>query len=142
VEDMGNYILGAAISLIFAIYPVISDAPKQTQTETRVEVVKVAEAAEFKPYWVWVTAYSSTPEETDDTPFITAKGTPVRRGIVATNLFPFGTLLKIPALFGDEIFVVEDRMHIRKENFVDIWMPSKEEAINFGIHYAQILVLN
>jgi 3D (Asp-Asp-Asp) domain-containing protein len=139
---MGSYILNVLIAFILAAYPIVSDAPKQVVTERA--VVRVAEAAEFiiKPYKVWVTAYSSTPEETDDTPLITAKGTPVRHGIVATNLFPFGTLLKIPAFFGDEIFIVEDRMHSRKENFVDVWMPSKEEAINFGIHYTEILVLN
>src|SRR5882724_9437368 len=50
---------------------------------------------------VWVTAYTSVPEETDDTPFITAMGTKTRDGIVATNMLPFGTKVKIPALFGD-----------------------------------------
>ena len=39
---------------------------------------------------VWVTAYSSTPEETDDTPRITASGGEVRDGIVAANFLPFG----------------------------------------------------
>lgn len=90
---------------------------------------------------LWVTAYSSTPEETDDTPFITALGTKVRDGIIASNLLPFGTKVKIPELFGDKIFVVEDRMHRRKENFLDVWMPSKEAATEFGISYAEVIVL-
>ncbi len=91
---------------------------------------------------VWVTAYSSTPEETDDTPFITAQGTMVRDGIIAANFLPFGTKVQIPSLFGDKIFVVEDRMHRRKTNNVDIWMPTKMDALQFGAHKAQIAVLN
>jgi len=91
---------------------------------------------------VWITAYSSTPEETDDTPFITASMTKVRDGIIATNLLPFGTKIMIPKLFGKKIFVVEDRMHERKVNFVDIWMPTKKDALNFGITYSEIVVIN
>jgi len=94
-----------------------------------------------KTLTVWLTAYSSTPEETDDTPFITAMNTTVRPGIVATNILPFKTKIMIPEVFGEEILVVEDRMHSRKTDFVDIWMPSKEDAINFGIRKAEILVL-
>ncbi len=94
-----------------------------------------------KTHKVWVTAYSSTPDETDDTPFTTAMGTRVHVGIVATNLLPFGTKIMIPALFGKNVFVVEDRMHERKKNNIDIWMPSKREALRFGARYAEIVVL-
>lgn len=90
---------------------------------------------------VWLTAYSSTPEETDDTPFITATGNRVRDGIVATNFLPFGTRVQIPEVFGDKIFVVDDRMHPRKVDFMDIWMPTKQDALNFGIRRAKIVVL-
>lgn len=90
---------------------------------------------------VWVTAYSSTPEETDSTPFETAMMTNVRDGIVAVNFLPFGTKIKIPKLFGDKIFIVEDRMHERKKNFVDVWMPSKEAAKEFGIVKTNIVIV-
>ena len=80
-----------------------------------------------------ITAYSSTPWQTDNTPFITASGTWVRDGIVANNLLPFGTKVRIPSLFGDKIFVVEDRMNPRKGPYsLDIWLPSYKEAKNFG----------
>ncbi len=91
---------------------------------------------------VWVTAYSSTPEETDDTPFTTAAMTEVRDGIIAANFLPFGTKVLIPELFGDKIFTVEDRMHERKKNFIDVWMNSKEDALAFGISRAEIVILN
>lgn len=91
---------------------------------------------------VWVTAYSSSPDETDDTPFTTASGKTVRDGIVATNLLPFGTKIQIPELFGNKVFVVEDRMHPRKTNVVDVWMPSKEDAIRFGAARTEIVIVN
>jgi len=91
---------------------------------------------------VWLTAYSSAPEETDDTPFITATGNHVRDGIVATNFLPFGTRVKIPEVFGDKIFVVDDRMHPRKTDYMDVWMPTKQDALNLGIRRTKILVLD
>jgi len=92
---------------------------------------------------VLVTAYSSTPEETDDTPFVTAAGTGVRDGIVANNLLPFGTKIRMPSLYGDKIFVVEDRMNAKKSDYhVDVWYPSKREAINFGSKITSVQILN
>lgn len=90
---------------------------------------------------VWVTAYSSTPEQTDSTPFITASGTKVKDGIIAANFLPFGTKVKIPEHFGEKVFIVEDRMHARKKNFVDIWMPTTEKALAFGVKRTKIVLL-
>ncbi|OIO50040.1 MAG: hypothetical protein AUJ36_00940 [Parcubacteria group bacterium CG1_02_41_26] len=92
---------------------------------------------------VMVTAYSSTPEETDDTPFITASNTVVRNGIVANNGLPFGTRVRLPEIFGDRLLEVEDRMHWRKaDNQVDVWLPSKEEAVHFGVQYATMEIVS
>jgi 3D (Asp-Asp-Asp) domain-containing protein len=88
-----------------------------------------------------ITAYASVPEETDDTPFITANGTFVHDGIIATNLLPFGTQVMIPALFGNKVFVVADRMAPYFKKSVDIWMPSVGKALYFGVHYAQVVVI-
>ena len=90
---------------------------------------------------VVATAYSSTPDQTDDTPFTTASGTTVRDGIVATNFLPFGTLIRIPKLFGDKIFVVEDRMNRRYKTRIDIWFPERELAKIFGIKKVSIEVV-
>ena len=91
---------------------------------------------------VVATAYSSTPQETDDEPFITAAGTLVRDGIVANNLLPMGTKIRLPELYGDKVFVVEDRMSSKKGYYhIDIWFPSHSEAKNFGakLLYMEIL---
>lgn len=96
---------------------------------------------EPKPLNVWLTAYSSTPEETDDTPFITASGSHVRNGIAAANFLPFGTKFRVPEIFGNKIFVIEDRMHSRFSKRVDIWFETKEEAKNFGKQFSKIEIL-
>lgn len=85
-----------------------------------------------------ITGYSSTPEETDDTPFITASGAGVRPGIVAANFLPFGAKVRIPELFGNRVFVVEDRMHPKNDGKIDIWFSSKKEALNFGVRVAKV----
>jgi len=107
-------------------------------------VAKSANEAQkaVKTITVVITAYSSTPDQTDDSPFITASNKYVRDGIVANNMLPFGTKIKIPELYGDKIFVVEDRMNKRKGNYrFDIWMPTRESALNFGVKTAEIQVL-
>ena len=100
------------------------------------------EAQAIRKIRVVITGYSSSPWETDDTPYITAAGTWVRDGIVANNYLPFGTEVRIPELFGDKIFVVEDRMHWRKGNYhIDIWFPSRWQALNFGVKRTYIEIL-
>ncbi|OGY30672.1 MAG: hypothetical protein A3C02_02760 [Candidatus Andersenbacteria bacterium RIFCSPHIGHO2_02_FULL_45_11] len=79
---------------------------------------------------VTATAYSSTPEQTDSSPFITASGSHVRHGIIAANFLPLGTKIRL----GKEIYTVEDRMSKRYngEYRIDIWMASLDAAQNFG----------
>lgn len=84
------------------------------------------------------TAYSSDVWQTDATPFITASGTHVRHGVVAANFLPIGTKVKIPKLYGDQIFVVEDRMNKRYGKHLDIWMERREDAKRFGVKTLEI----
>ncbi|MDD5710918.1 MAG: hypothetical protein PHV43_02340 [Candidatus Colwellbacteria bacterium] len=88
-----------------------------------------------------VTAYSSEARQTDSTPFITAAGTGVRSGVVAANWLPIGTKIRIPEIFGEREFVVEDRMHNRHDDKIDIWFPTRAEAVQFGVRETQIEVL-
>lgn len=99
----------------------------------RGEPAKEEKIAPKRVIYVTVTAYSSTPDQTDDTPFITANGTQVRDGIIAANFLRFGTKIKFPDYFGDKIFEVTDRMNERYPSRADIWMETREEAHNFGI---------
>lgn len=92
-------------------------------------------------FLMYVTAYSSSVDETDSTPHVTASGTRTRDGVVASNLFPIGTRVKIPELFGDKILIVEDRMHNRFTDRIDVWMPSKWSALRFGKKQAAVEIV-
>lgn len=108
--------------------PQVIEAPK--------EVYRV-----MKSYVGEVTAYSSREEETDNTPFITANGSNVAWGIIATNAYPFGTQVRFPELYGDQIFVVKDRMHSRYESRLDIWFPDHIRATKFGLKKTKIEIV-
>lgn len=95
-----------------------------------------------KIYLVSITGYSSTPDQTDHTPFITASGIHVRDGVVAANFLPFGTVFRIPELFGDKTFVVEDRMHSRYWMNIDIWFSERELAKEFGKKIVKIEIVS
>lgn len=91
---------------------------------------------------IMVTAYSSTPDQTDGNPFITASGMHVRDGIIAANFLPFGTEVMLPQLFGNKVFTVEDHMAPSHYYQFDIWMTSRQQALNFGVHYTKFLIVN
>lgn len=110
------------------------DPVKESSAPVKVET--------FSSMNVVITAYSSTVEETDSTPFITAQGTLVRDGIVANNGLPFGTQIRIPELYGDRIFTVEDRMNASKsKNHFDIWFSSHDSATDFGVKRTYIEII-
>ena len=122
-------------TLISMANPLVVQRPKA-------KMVQLPEPKVVRRIKMTITAYSSTYCQTDSTPFITASNSWVRKGIVANNFFPFGTKIRIPEYFGDKIFVIEDRMHWRKSNeHIDIWFPTKQEAINFGITRAYVEIL-
>lgn len=104
---------------------------------------KVDSGAAQQSIDVWVTAYTSDPAETDDTPFITASGSLVREGVAAANFLPMGTQFRIPEKFGDKVFTVEDRMNARYNNqhIVDLWFDNKDSAKVFGKRYLTLEVL-
>lgn len=90
---------------------------------------------------VVITGYSSTEDQTDDTPFTTAWNTETKHGVVAANWLPLGTKIRIPELFGNQVFTVEDRMHPRNADKLDIWFQSREEALRFGVKKARVEIL-
>lgn len=98
------------------------DGYKVPGTKTAVKTLKVD-----------ITAYTSTVEECDGSPFITADGSVVRDGIVATNILPIGTKIRIPAYFGDRVFEVHDRMNSRYTYRVDIWMSDQKAMRRWGL---------
>jgi len=91
--------------------------------------------------FIMVTAYSSTSDQTDSTPFITASGAYVYDGIVACNFLRFGTRVRFPDVYGDKIFIVEDRMALKNSHKMDIWFETRQEAKQFGVKVIKVEVL-
>ena len=103
---------------------------------------KYSSAPAKEIFTVTATAYSSTPDQTDDTPFITARNTRVRDGLAAANFLPCGTEFRIPDLYGNKVFVVEDRMNKRYWHRVDIWFPERQMAKEFGVKQIRIEIVS
>lgn len=106
------------------------------------------------------TAYTSSPRETDRTPFITATGMRTALGVVAVSrdllrILPYGTKLRLKdlgsvygrgkgrfdALFRGRIFVVADTMHPRMRKRLDIWLPDRTLALQFGRRFLEVEVV-
>ncbi|MDQ5952338.1 MAG: hypothetical protein QG626_466 [Patescibacteria group bacterium] len=144
------------VVLSYVIVPLTADATSPSDSEDREAALVVAamqnqtvpfgqlpKAKLSGPYYVKTvvaSAYNSVPGQTDSTPFITASGTHVRHGVLAANFLPIGTQVTIPDIYGDEIFVVEDRMNARYTNNIDIWMESIADAKQFGRRTVKIYV--
>ena len=105
------------------------------------------------------TGYNSLESQTDDTPFITAIGSQTRPGIVAISRdllagsIPYGSLVRLKDLGGyygggygefqdmldaQGLFVVEDTLHRRKTQQVDVWFESYYEALQWGIRKVEV----
>jgi len=116
--------------------------PESSETVTRLPEIPDKPQLEAKKIMsIAVTAYSSTPDQCSGNPFITASGTRVRDGIIATNFLPIGTKVRFPEKFGNKIFVVEDRMSQRYWHRADIWMKTREQAKEWGVKHITIEIL-
>lgn len=106
-----------------------SSEPKQLQSSERIGT----------RFMVFVSAYSSSVNQTDATPFRTASGTYVGREIIAANFLPIGTLVSIEG----KDYRVEDRLSDRYNGTlrVDMWKPTRAEAIQFGVRKLELTVL-
>ena len=107
------------------------------------------------------TAYNSHPSQTDSTPFVTATGARTRFGVVALSRdllrqIPYGSIVRIEDLgnwgngrgrgtynrmLAGVNFIVEDTMNARKRNTVDVWMPSRRGAIQWGARQIRVTVI-
>lgn len=85
-----------------------------------------------------VTAYTSSVDETDSTPFITASGTHTQPGTLACPAeYAFGTQVRI----GDATYTCRDRMNAKYSHRFDVWVQTKAEAKARGIQKLPIEIL-
>lgn len=144
--------LGAVILIVFTLelfFPRLMIADQATNVEKNsssqiTDELIIPKETPKKVVYVTVTAYSSTPDQTDNTPCITANGYNLcsanEENVVAANFLPFGTKVKMPEHFGDQEFYVQDRMNKRFSNRVDVWMKTREAAREFGIRKLKVEV--
>ena len=99
----------------------------------------------IRTYTVVATAYSSEVAQTDSTPCITADGYNVcthnTEDVIAANFLPMNAKVRIPDLYGDQIFTVHDRMNPRYNYRIDLWKKSRNSAITFGKRLVRIEVV-
>lgn len=142
-------------------------APQLTVLESPRDDV-VARAADHGPVanpvlTVRATGYNSMAAQTDATPHVTATGTRTRPGVLAVSRdlldrdLPYGSMVRIRDLgaFGDgrdpgrfqaildgqDLFIVEDTMHPRKREQVDLWFGDHRSALNWGVRRVEVEVV-
>lgn len=123
--------------LFYILFIVIIGNLKSTITYVRAEEIDLPVLDTFTAE---VTAYTSSEDETDDTPFLTASGETTGPGTIACpSRFKFGTLIQIEK----RIFKCNDRMHkrFRDTNHFDIWLEDKKSAREWGRRTIQVSVI-
>lgn len=91
---------------------------------------------------VTVTSYTSRPEETDSTPYITACNTPVIVGgaAVSRDLFNLvGGCGKKVVLVGYGSLTINDKLNSRYKNAIDIWSGDLKAARLHGRQTAEMV---
>ena len=115
---------------------------QEEQVDTDYRYLPIAgERKARKTFYLTITAYSSTVDQCDSDPFTTASGEKVRDGIIAYNYLPFGTQVRFPEVFPNKVFVVKDRLREGASIYLaDLWVPTREEALNWGAKILKIEV--
>lgn len=164
-----EYVIAISMTVLMAIvmtsaFPQIVSADAAFISAAVDSIVEEAPVAEFPvskdvepsyEMWVLATAYTSEVAQTDSTPCIPAMGSYNlcekydERGIadtIAANFLRLGRLVSfeidgVPYI-GDHTYTVRDRMNSKYNgtNRIDIWMPDKAEAIQFGARYIKMKV--
>lgn len=90
---------------------------------------------------VTATGYSSTPDQTWGDPYSTYTGTRVHWGTVAVHpsVIPLGCRMTISS-FPGTIFTAEDRGGGINGHRIDIWFPTRQEALNWGVRTVTITI--
>ena len=76
--------------------------------------------------------WSGSPTASGTTP------TPNRTIAVDTNIIPFGTKVMI----NGNVYVAEDTGSAIIGNRIDIYMSDHQDALNFGVQYAEVHIVN
>jgi 3D (Asp-Asp-Asp) domain-containing protein len=116
----------------------VQDKPKQQAPKQ--ETPKPSREEDRYDFVAEVTAYTAYDDNMNGKG-ITASGIKARpyHTIAMSRKYPFGTKVRIEGF--DCIFVVEDRGGAITDNDIDIFMTSKQEALNFGRRKLRVKII-
>lgn len=111
--------------ILFSVVPQSANAPPTHEPPREIVVAEI-------------TAYSSSVDETDDTPHVNAQGTRPEKGSLACpRYYDLGTEFVIEG----RRYTCDDRMSMKYPDRFDIWVESKEEAIEWGVRKLPVEVV-
>ncbi len=152
------------VSVGLNITPQLDVLPQARNLAERQTTLNVTQGPVATPsFTLRATGYNSLRSQTDSTPFITATGARTRVGVIAISRdllakdIPYGSLVRIKDLgsyyngrgYGkfqawldrQELFIVEDTLHPRKRQQVDVWFETMSEALNWGVRQVEVEVV-
>jgi 3D (Asp-Asp-Asp) domain-containing protein len=134
----------------------------EVQSVPDVQPAPVAESTTLH-YTLKSTAYNSHVSQTDSTPDVTATGATTAFGVIAVSRdllgssIPYGSLVRLKdlgsyrsgrgegkfqeVLDSQGLFIVEDTMHPRKLEQIDVWFLDESEAISWGVRKVELEVV-
>jgi 3D (Asp-Asp-Asp) domain-containing protein len=145
--------------------------PRKTAANTKIKILSVKTQTvksklerkhkSFPSLTVRSTAYNSIPNQTDSSPFHTSTGVRTRYGIIALSRdllkrIPYGSRVRLQdngswksgrgygkynQMLKDTVFVVEDTMHPRKSGTVDVWLPARDRAMQWGVRSLKMQIV-
>jgi 3D (Asp-Asp-Asp) domain-containing protein len=140
--------------------------PRKSTANTKAKTLSTKTKLERKPksfpsLTVRSTAYNSIPNQTDSSPFYTSTGVRTRYGIIALSRdllkrIPYGSRVRLQdngswkngrgygkynQMLKDTVFVVEDTMHPRKSGTVDVWLPARDRAMQWGVRSLKMQIV-
>ncbi len=143
--------------LDLAIAPIVDVLETARVVVDHLEPVQGPEAN--PSFIVRATAYNSLVSQTNAQPFVTATGARTRWGIVAVSRdllgtdLPYGSLVRLrdlgahttgrgagayDALLDGLVFTVEDTMHPRKTQQIDVWFAEYADAVSWGVRRLEV----
>ena len=112
----------------------VADAEVEMCDYVEIEEPKEINLGKFK-----LTAYCSCKKCCGKTDGITATGTKAKAGrtiAVDKNVIPYGSKVMI----NDKEYVAEDCGGAIKDNHIDVFFNTHDEALNFGVQYASVYI--
>lgn len=136
----GAYIVGLFFwTIVYASNTITYEAPEKEEATTTVRVL-IATTTPHELVRAQVSAYTSSVEETDDTPEINAMGRKPGPGSIACpTRYEFG----VEVIVSGKSYFCDDRMGPRYSggDYFDIWMSSRESAMHWGRRHVTVEVV-